>query len=222
MARMARVFLPGAAQLVRVHGINSGSVFFDDQDYESWCSILRSIAPDHAVLIHAYALVEHAIHLLVTPQNEQALGRLMQDLGRRYVRHINTKYQRTGTLWEGRYRTCLIQDEPYVLRAYVWLDGMSQHSSQSHHLGIALQGFIHDHPQYWALGNTPYDRQYRYKNLLDQGLPQSESIALSKAVLTGWALGDESFLAHASRIGGRRVSQAARGRPRKKPILTNA
>ncbi|GHA69987.1 hypothetical protein GCM10009007_08260 [Formosimonas limnophila] len=217
MARMARVYLPGVAQLVQVQGINSAAVFFSTQDYESWCSILRNIAPNHAVDIHAYALVEHSAFLLVTARDETALGRLMQDLGRRYVRQINTKYQRSGTLWEGRYRTAHIQDTPYVLQAYLWLDGMSQHTSQSHHIGLSLLGFIQDHPQYWSLGNTPFDRQLSYKQLLAAGISERVAQTLSHAVQTGWALGDATFLTQAARLGGRRVTPAARGRPKKKP-----
>lgn len=218
MARMARVYLPGVAQLVQVQGINSAAVFFSAQDYELWCTILRSIAPNHAVDIHAYALVEHSAFLLVTARDETALGRLMQDLGRRYVRQINTKYQRSGTLWEGRYRTAHIQDTPYVLQAYLWLDGMSQYTSQSHHTGLALLGFIQDHPQYWSLGNTPFDRQIRYKQLLTTGISARVCQSLAHAVQTGWALGDATFLNQAARLSGRRVTPAARGRPKKQSI----
>lgn len=217
MARMARVYLPNIAQLVRVQGINGSAVFFEDADYDTWRAILRSVAPNHAVDIHAYALVEHSVYLLVTARDEKALGRLMQDLGRRYVRQVNIKYERSGTLWEGRYRTAYIQDEPHVINAYVWLDSMSEHSSRTHHIGLQLQGFIQDHPQYWALGNTPFDRQSRYGQQLLAGVTQKTVQALAQAVQTGWALGDAQFLAQATRIGGRRITPAARGRPKKQP-----
>ena len=218
MARMARLYLPNTAQLGIVRGINNAPVFFSDSDYEQWQSIVRTIAPIHSLKIHAFALVEHAVYLLVTAEAEQALGRFMQDLGRRYVRYVNGKYGRSGTLWEGRYRTAYVQDVPHVVNAYCWLDNMSRYSSRTHHIGLQLQGFIQDHAQYWALGNTPFDRQYAFKQLLSEGLPEATIKILEHAVNTGWALGDKSFLSQALRIGGRRVAPAARGRPRKIPL----
>ena len=214
MARMARLYVPNTAQLVLVRGINQSSVFFNPQDYEQWHKILRSIMPNHPVAIHAYALLDHAIYLLVTAENDQALGKLMQDLGRRYVRYINNQYDRTGTLWEGRYRTAYIQDS-YVINAYLWLDSMSSYSSRTHHEGLTTVGFIADHAQYWTLGNTPFDRQLQYRQRLQQGLNSKAINELSHAVNTGWALGDANFLSHAARISGRRVTQATRGRPKK-------
>ena len=215
MARLPRLYLPATAQLVLVRGINSSAVFYNFDDYAQWHSILRSIAPNYAVAIHAYALIEHSVYLLVTAENANALGKLMQDLGRRYVRYINNLHGRTGTLWEGRYRTAYLQDK-HVLDAYVWLDGMSAQSSRTHHEGVATIGFISDHAQYWTLGNTPYDRQYHYRQRLQNGLNSNKITELNNAVNTGWALGDATFLSHAARVSGRRVTQAARGRPTKK------
>jgi putative transposase len=214
MARMARLYLPNTAQLVLVRGINHASVFYSDKDYAEWHSILRNIAPSHAVAIHAYALTDNAVYLLVTAENDSALGKLMQDLGRRYVRYVNNEHQRTGTLWEGRYRTAFLQDT-YVIHAYVWLDSMTTQSSRSHHEGLQTIGFIADHAQYWTLGNTPYDRQHQYRQLLQTRLSESIAQELNHAVITGWTLGDAGFLNLAARISGRRVTQAARGRPKK-------
>ena len=230
MARQARVYIPNTAQLVQVRGNNNTPVFFHPDDYAQWQSIARTIAPVHAVDIHAYALLPTQINLLVTAHNEQALGELMQDLGRRYVRYINRTHQRTGTLWEGRYRTAFIQDAPYVVRAYVWLDtggnvdgvnGMegqqkiSEHTSAMRHLGQYAPEFIRDHSQYWQLGNTPFERQSAYAQLLAEGLPQVQVNELERAVQTGWALGDTSFILQAEQITGRRISPATRGRPKK-------
>ncbi|WP_162845238.1 transposase [Hydromonas duriensis] len=215
---MARLYLPNTAQLVMVRGINDAPVFFDDKNYVQWQAIVRTIAPVHPIQIHAFALIENAVYLLLTAEGERSLGRFMQDLGRRYVRYVNALYGRSGTLWEGRYRTAYIQDTPHVMHAYRWLDSMSEHTSRIHHIGVQLQGFIQDHAQYWTLGNTPFDRQYAFKQLLNEGLPDRIVDSLQKAVQTGWALGDEHFLNQAARVGGRRVTPAARGRPRKSPV----
>lgn len=215
MARMARVYIPNTAQLVQVRGINGAAVFFNDADYTQWQSIVRTIAPIYELDIHAYALVNNAVYLLVTAKNDKALGQFMQDLGRRYVRYVNSQYQRTGTLWEGRYRTGYIQDVPYVLHAYVWLDGMSTHSSRAQHLGHYSQSFLREHAQYWQLGNTPFERQTQYAQLLEQGISVAVQNALTHTVQTGWMLGDERFIAQVELETGRRVRPAARGRPRK-------
>ena len=222
MARQARVYIPNTAQLVQVRGNNNAPVFFQPEDYAQWQSIARTIAPVHAVDIHAYALLPTQINLLVTAHNEQALGELMQDLGRRYVRYINRTYQRTGTLWEGRYRTAFIQDAPYVVRAYVWLDsglgelnGQSEYTSALRHLGQHNPEFIRDHSQYWQLGNTPFERQSAYAQRMSEGLSSAHSEELARAVQTGWALGDAAFIAQTEQAIGRRISPAPRGRPKK-------
>ena len=215
MARMARLYIPHTAQLVQVRGNNGSAVFFNEADYAQWQAIVRTIVPVHELDIHAYALVENAVYLLVSARNDKALGQFMQDLGRRYVRYVNSQYQRTGTLWEGRYRTGYIQDVPYVLHAYVWLDGMSEHSSRAQHLGHYAHSFLREHAQYWQLGNTPFERQTRYAQLLEQGITQNTRKALEHAVQTGWMLGDDALLAQVEEQTGRRVRPAARGRPRK-------
>ena len=219
MARQARVYIPNTAQLVQVRGNNNTPVFFHPDDYAQWQSIVRTIAPVHAVDIHAYALLPTQINLLVTAHNEQALGELMQDLGRRYVRYINRTHQRTGTLWEGRYRTAFIQDAPYVVRAYVWLDsglgGQSEYTSALRHLGQQNPEFIRDHSQYWQLGNTPFERQSAYAQCMSEGLSSAHSEELKRAVQTGWALGDAAFIAQTEQAIGRRISPAPRGRPKK-------
>ena len=219
MARQARVYIPNTAQLVQVRGNNNAPVFFQPEDYAQWQSIARTIAPVHAVDIHAYALLPTQINLLVTAHKEQALGELMQDLGRRYVRYINRTYQRTGTLWEGRYRTAFIQDAPYVVRAYVWLDsglgGQSEYTSALRHLGQHNPEFIRDHSQYWQLGNTPFERQSAYAQRMSEGLSLAYSSELERAVQTGWALGDAAFIAQTEQAIGRRISPAPRGRPKK-------
>lgn len=215
MVRMARLYLPNTAQLILVRGINQSAVFFAEPDYEQWQSIMRSIAPNHGIAIHAYALIENAVYILATAEHDLAIGKFMQDLGRRHVRYINQAYNRSGTLWEGRYRTAFLQDNR-VLDAYIWLDNMSNHSSRQHHEGLLTVGFIADHEQYWTLGNTPFDRQHQYRQRLQQSIGVKISTELAQAVSTGWALGDKPFLTHAARVSGRRVTPATRGRPKKK------
>lgn len=214
MARMARVYLPNTAQLVMVRGINQAHVFHSQKDVEHWQAIMRSIVPSHGVAVHAFAQLDHAVYLLVSAEHDKALGKLMQDLGRRYVHHINSTQNRTGTLWEGRYRTAYLQDT-HILNAYTWLDTLSHNSSRAHHEGVNALSFISEHEQYWLTGNTPFDRQSQHRQRCTQGISTKTSATFAQAVFTGWALGDAEFLARANLISGQRVTKAARGRPRK-------
>lgn len=219
MARQSRIYIPQTAQLVQVRGINRAPVFYTLADYIQWQAIVRSIAPVYALDIHAYALTESQVVLLVTAHDADVLGLLMQDLGRRYVRYVNRTHERSGTLWEGRYRTAFVQNEPFVMNAYLWLDsglnGQTEHTSALRHLGQQPVDFIRDHPVYWSLGNTPFERQLAYAKRMQVGLSQAHMEQLMRAVHTGWTLGDEAFIAQAESLLGRRIRPGLRGRPKK-------
>src|SRR5271165_2692610 len=115
MARLRRYFLPEQPLHLIQRGNNRQAIFFCDEDYECYRAWLRSAAADNGCAIHAYVLMTNHVHLLVTPTMPESVPRMMQTLGRLYVRHINRTYQRTGTLWEGRYRAAPIDSEAYFL-----------------------------------------------------------------------------------------------------------
>jgi putative transposase len=116
MARLPRIVLPGQPHHLIQRGNNRSAIFFQDRDYQLFLDCLRSSSQCYQCCIHAYVLMTNHVHLLVSPNTEDGLAKLMQSVGRRYVQHINRSYQRTGTLWEGRYRAVLIDAEHYVLR----------------------------------------------------------------------------------------------------------
>lgn len=215
MARLPRLTLPQYPHHVIQRGNNRQVVFTDAEDFEKFLALLAEHSVKNQVQVHAYVAMPNHFHLLVTPASEEGLPKMMQSVGRAYAQYFNKRHQRTGTLWEGRYRTGYIQDVPYVLHAYVWLDGMSEHSSRAQHLGHYAHSFVREHAQYWQLGNTPFERQTRYAQLLEQGITQNTRKALEHAVQTGWMLGDDALLAQVEEQTGRRVRPAARGRPRK-------
>ena len=215
MARLPRLTLPQYPHHVIQRGNNRQVVFTDAEDFEKFLALLAEHSVKNQVQVHAYVAMPNHFHLLVTPASEEGLPKMMQSVGRAYAQYFNKRHQRTGTLWEGRYRTGYIQDVPYVLHAYVWLDGMSEHSSRAQHLGHYAHSFLREHAQYWQLGNTPFERQTRYAQLLEQGITQNTRKALEHAVQTGWMLGDDALLAQVEEQTGRRVRPAARGRPRK-------
>src|SRR5262249_15402437 len=115
MTRLGRYFLPDQPLHVIQRGNNRQAIFFDDDDYAQFRAFLAQAADAHGCAVHAFVLMTNHIHLLVTPSRETSVPRMMQSLGRRYVRKVNDHYQRSGTLWEGRYRAAPIDSEVYFL-----------------------------------------------------------------------------------------------------------
>jgi putative transposase len=152
---------------------------------------------------------------------------MMQWIGRQYVPYFNAKYRRTGTLWQGRYRATVIESAQYFLSCCRYIESEpvrsglvadpSQYrwSSYLHHAGVQPDPVITDHALYWALGNTPFDREAIYKSLMEQGLSMSEVNLFSVAARKGWPLGSEKFKAELEKQTNRRVAPAKRGRPAK-------
>ena len=115
MARKPRIILPGYVQHIVQRGNNRQACFFSEADYRQYQEDLSTVAERHGCTIHAYVLMPNHVHLLLTPQSGDQLARLVQDLGRRYVRYINDKYARTGTLWAGRCKASLVDEARYGL-----------------------------------------------------------------------------------------------------------
>jgi putative transposase len=179
--------------------------------------------------IHAYVLMDNHLHLLLTPQVDQGLPKMMQAVGRSYVQAFNKSQARTGTLWEGRYRSTLIQTDRYLLAcmAYIDLNPVRAHlvaqpedyvwSSHAHHIGRHVDRLITPHALYWALGNTPFAREAAYAELVRAGIDADQRGALTDATLSGWALGDADFLANLQTQTQRRLEKSKAGRPLKRP-----
>jgi putative transposase len=122
VARLPRLDLPHVAQHVVQRGNDRQPCFFSPVDYQRYRHDLREIAMAEDCAIHAYVLMTNHVHLLMTPQKSGSVARVMQALGRRYVRYINDRYHRTGTLWEGRYKACPVDGERYLLRCHRYID----------------------------------------------------------------------------------------------------
>jgi len=226
MSRLPRLYIPGLPQLVLQRGNNRMPVFVDEADFSQYRHHLREAAREAGVMLHAYVLMPDHAHLLITSPDERAAGNMMQRLGRRYVRWFNDRHFRSGTLWEGRYRCAVIEPVVWLLAAsrYIELNpvraglvGSAEHyrwSSCRHHLGIEPDPLISDHSNYWALGNTPFDRQAAYRAILDNGVPPDELDKIRYAAHRGWLLGEAPKTA-SDTGGGRRLSPLPKGRPRK-------
>lgn len=227
MARLPRLIVPQQPHHVIQWGNSRQPVFIDDEDRTVFLGKLREGGKQFGVAIHAYVLMPDHFHLLATPQSEEALGRLIQWMGRYYVPYFNRKYDRSGTLWQGRYRATVVESEKYFLlcssyielnpvRAGIAIDPAAYPwSSYLHHIGLKADPLIVDHVLYWALGNTPFERELAYRKLTEQGISKEELKLITDATVKGWALGSPSFLSNLEERIGRRVQPTKRGRPRK-------
>jgi putative transposase len=229
MARLPRLTAPGLPHHLIQRGNNRQSIFVDEADCVSYLRELAELADGHGLAIHAYVLMPNHVHLLATPAERETLPRVMQALGRRYVRRFNDRHGRTGTLWEGRYRSTLIETDRYLLACMRYVEmnpvraglvnepGHYRWSSHAHHVGLRVDPLITEHAVYWALGNTPFERQVAYRRLFEGGQEAGEVEAIRYATHRGWALGRDAFVESVSQNAGRRAAPRQAGRPRKVP-----
>lgn len=225
MARLPRLTVPGYPHHIIQRGNNRQDIVRSDADREFLLDLLGESARKHQVAMNAYVLMDNHFHLLLTPETAEGVPLMMQAVGRRYVRHFNDLYHRTGTLWEGRYRSTLIQTERYLLACMVYMDlnpvraGMvvdpKSHpwSSHRHCIGQTQDRRITPHPLYWNLGNTPFAREAAYTEMVRAGLSAEQQGAITDATLHGWALGDAAFAADLQKRTDRRIARARPGRP---------
>jgi putative transposase len=122
MPRHPRLHLPGVAQHIVQRGNDRQPCLFTDIDRTRYLQDLRELSLKLRIAVHAYVLMTNHVHLLLTSQQAGTMPTMMQSLGRPYVRYINTQYRRTGTLWQGRCKSCLVQDEVYLLRCYRYIE----------------------------------------------------------------------------------------------------
>jgi putative transposase len=229
LARLPRPVLAGELHLVVHRGQSGQAVFLSDEDRARYLDALRAAARESSVAIHAYALLTNEVRLLLTPAADAALAGLMQSVGRRYVRLFNRTHGRSGTPWEGRFRSTLVEASGYFLPCLRFVEGVAvaapaaqepaeaAWTSAAHHLGLRVDPLVQEHPAYWVLGNTPFEREAGYRRLIQQPLPAGELAEIAAAASKGWALGSGQFVDRIGDRTGRRVRPAARGRPRKTP-----
>lgn len=224
MARLPRLALAGHAHLVWLQARPGTELFDGHADRQHLLDALRQAAAQHHVATHAYALCASHVLLLVTPSIATGLARVAQDLGRRWVATRNRRAGHAGSPWNGRYGAAILEPGGDVLDTLVFVDlcgsrepGDVAHSSAPHHLGQARVSWLTPPREYWALGNTPFDRELRYAQLLEAGLPEHRMNQISRASRSNWALGSPEFVARLAEQTGRPAAPRRRGRPRKSP-----
>ena len=230
MPRKPRFNLIGMPQHVVQRGNNRKPCFFGEEDYQRYLDDLSAAAAKYGCRIHAYVLMTNHIHLLVTPMLENGIPQMMQALGRRYVNHINTTYHRTGTLWEGRYKSCLIDSEMYLLTCMCYIElnpvraGMVDHpgeyiwSSFNKNAQSLSSGIIKNHPVYLTLGKTAEERQFVYRGLFQRYMDNDLIHQVRDAINHELVLGRTEFKDKMEKILNRQTRLGQAGRPCVKEI----
>jgi putative transposase len=225
MPRRPRIKLAGIPQHIVLRGINREPCFFAEEDYHSYLHWLQEAAADWHCAIHAYVLMTNHVHLLITPETETDTAKLMQAIGRRYVQYINRSYKRTGSLWEGRYKSSLIQAETYLLTCMRYIElnpvraGMVKDPSQYRFSSYRHNGLgqadprITPHPLYLAVERTEPDRLAAYRAIFRSELDEETLSDIRLALSQGQPLGHDRFSERICAEAGVRRAQRRPGRP---------
>lgn len=227
MPRQPRFVLPGQPQHVIVRGNNRSNTFCRDDDYLLFLEILQEAALKFECKIHAYVLMTNHVHMLITPESEIGISKVMQSLGRRYVQYFNKRYNRTGTLWEGRFKASLIDSEAYALICYRYIElnpvraymvthpGEYRWSSYHKNANGKHDSLVSPHDLYNRLGNNRADRCASYRSLFGAKIAEQTLVNIRDATNGCWALVEGKFDSRTEADIGRPVSPQKRGGDRR-------
>jgi putative transposase len=225
MARQPRLTIPHYPHHIIQRGNNRQAIFTSNADYQAMLNLLRDAALQHKVAIHSYVLMTNHLHLLATPQDDSGLSLMMQQVGRSYVQLFNKRNGRTGTLFDGRYKSTLVQTERYLLACMAYIDlnpvraGMVAQpqdyvwSSYGYYAGLRADALVSPHPHFWNLGNTPFAREAAYVDFVRAGLSGADEKLLTRSTQRSGALGDEDFLTELEKITQKSIKPGVKGRP---------
>ncbi len=228
MPRRPRLIYPGIPLHIIQRGNNRQACFFADEDYLFYLDWLHEYAKISGCAVHAFSLMTNHVHLLLTPTDESSTGELMKRLGQRYVQYINRTYKRSGTLWEGRFRSCITQQENYLLacQRYIELNPvrakMVEHPAEYRWSSYRAnaQGesgeILSPHSIYLHLGTTNKERQTAYREMFRFQLEPGIIDNIRKATNGNFALGNDRFQDEIAQVLGRRVKPGVAGRPLKR------
>lgn len=227
MARLVRVSPVGVPQHVIQRGNNRQICFGGEEDMKAYLNWLKEFSKKYNVEVHAWVLMTNHVHLLCTPLEEKAISRMMQSIGRMYVRYYNYTYQRTGTLWEGRFKASLVQSERYLLELYRYIelnpvradmvDDPAEYSWSSYACnGLGIKTELQaPHSEYLSLGKTKEERLENYRALFKAHVSAELLKEIRDSVNKGLALGSDRFKAQIEALTDRRVTPGKAGRPKK-------
>jgi len=228
MPRRARLALPNVPLHIIQRGNNRQACFYADDDYLFYLDWLAEHATKSGCQVHAYVLMSNHVHLLISADHAEASGTMMKALGQRYVQYVNRTYRRSGTLWEGRFRSCPTQEESYLMACQRYIEmnpvraGMVAHpaeyrwSSYRANAQGEKDGLVKPHLLYLSLGGDDESRQVAYRELFRHELEPGLVDDIRRATNGNFVLGNERFAAQVSAALGRRVIPGKSGRPRKR------
>jgi len=232
MPRRARIVAAGYPMHVILRGIDRAAVFFDDEDRRFFLKALGAAAAENSVDVHAYVLMTNHVHLLMTAAQDDGIAAVMKRLGQRYVQHINRTHQRTGGLFEGRFRSSLIEADAYLLACQRYIELNPVRASMvrapgqypwSSYRANALGGrdpVVTPHALYRALGGSDEARHAAYRSLFEDVLSADLLQRLRDCTNGGFVLGSTRFEQQIARMVGRRTWKGSPGRPRKQDEVT--
>jgi putative transposase len=227
MPRRPRLELPGFPLHITHRGVNRAATFLDDEDYIRYRQLLGDALAEQDIALHAYVLMTNHVHLLLTPPAPGRLSAAMSRLGQRYVPAFNRKHGRTGTLWEGRFKSCLVDSGRYLLTVHRYIElnpvraAMAAQaedyrwSSVHASLGIAADRVVSHHPAYLAMGADAMQRGKAYREWLRHGIGEDDLDAIRLHVQQERALGNPRFQRLVEKTLNRPAGVRPRGRPRK-------
>ena len=229
MPRTARLRLPDVPLHILQRGHNRSPCFIDTKDYELYLGLLEEFSLLHACPVHAYVLMTNHIHLLATPQRPESASEMMRSVNQRYVQHVNRKWKRSGSLWEGRFRSSLVDSESYFFtcQRYIELNPVraqmtafpGQHPWSSYRANA--EGFptslVVEHSLYAGLGADAAARRRNYRAMFDRPLSPVQLEAIRGAIRSNRPLGSEAFAKAMTSIFGKRAETPSMGRPRGSP-----
>ena len=226
MPRLPRFFISDLPLHVIQRGNDRQSIFSGRDDVQFYRNCLARAARIHGVAIHAYVFMTNHVHLLATPRLTSSVPKMMQSIGRIYVQYFKSRYHRTGTLWEGRYKASIVDDERYLLTCMRYIElnpvraqlvaspGEFPWSSFSTNAFGAADALVEPHAIYRQLGPSPETRQAGYRQLFNSSIPEDEMRSIRDATQYAWALGSAAFRTKISALN-RRAERLPMGRPRK-------
>ncbi len=230
MPRKPRFFLANTPVHIVQRGHSQEPVFFEDSDYRAYLDWLAEAAERYECAIHAYVLMTNHTHILATPRKRDSVSRMMQYVGRRYVPHVNDTYGTSGSIWEGRFKASLIQEEQYLLACMRYIElnpvranvtagpGQYRWSSYRANGQGKADELITPHALYLALGRSRASRIEVYRALFKARVDDNELKEIRAAWQTGTPLGNDSFREKIERKLGSKVGQSRRGRPSKRAL----
>jgi putative transposase len=225
MPRRARITVADVPVHIIQRGNNRGACFFAEGDYGLYLAYLQELTAKFDCAVHAYCLMTNHVHLLLTPRGADGCSLLMKHLGQRYVQHVNRAYRRSGTLWEGRFRSCLAQSEDYVLACYRYIElnpvraAMVRHPREypwsSYRINAEgnARAMVVPHDQYRALARNDEARRAAYRDLVRARLDEQIVNDIRTATNGGFVLGGARFQDEIARMLRRRVVRGKPGRP---------